>query len=83
VHKEFLRGSDLVRVLTNADDFIVDDSGRSWLRETLGDRVTIFPSGGHLGNLYLEEVHGRVIDALDTGASSAGVEPPAASAAAR
>ena len=83
VHGEFLRGSDLVRVFTNSDDFIVNDSGRSWLRETLGDRVTIFPGGGHLGNLYLEEVHGRVIDALDTGAPSAGVEPLAASAAAR
>jgi ABC-type transporter lipoprotein component MlaA len=83
VRGEFLRGSDLVRVFTNSDDFIVDDSGRSWLRETLGDRVTIFPGGGHLGNLYLKEVHGRVIDALDTGASSAGVEPPSASTAAR
>jgi hypothetical protein len=37
--------------LTNADDLILDAKELAWLRETMGDRIVVYPHGGHLGNL--------------------------------
>ncbi len=37
--------------LTNADDLILDADELAWLRATLGDRIMVYPHGGHLGNL--------------------------------
>jgi hypothetical protein len=37
--------------LTNADDLILDADELSWLKATLGDRIMVYPHGGHLGNL--------------------------------
>ncbi len=53
-----------VRVLHNADDFILGDDGLAFLERHLGDRLTLFPGGGHLGNLHLPEVQAAVTAAL-------------------
>jgi hypothetical protein len=37
--------------LTNADDLILDADELAWLRTTLGERIVVYPHGGHLGNL--------------------------------
>ena len=37
--------------LTNADDLILDADDLAWLRATLGERIVVYPHGGHLGNL--------------------------------
>ena len=37
--------------LTNADDLILDADELAWLRSTLGERIVVYPHGGHLGNL--------------------------------
>jgi hypothetical protein len=37
--------------LTNADDLILDADELAWLRATLGERIVVYPHGGHLGNL--------------------------------
>jgi len=37
--------------LTNADDLILDASELAWLRDTFGERIVVYPNGGHLGNL--------------------------------
>ena len=37
--------------LTNADDLILDADELAWLRATFGDRIVVYPHGGHLGNL--------------------------------
>jgi hypothetical protein len=60
-----MQQSDLVRVITNADDFILGEEGLAWLRATLGDRLVVFPHGGHLGNLYVEQVQESVFAALE------------------
>jgi ABC-type transporter lipoprotein component MlaA len=69
-----LRGKPTVHVVTNADDFILGDRGLAWLREHLGDRVTVFPGGGHMGNIFMPEVHAAILAALG--------EPPAVRTAA-
>jgi ABC-type transporter lipoprotein component MlaA len=66
-----LAGMSEVRVFTNANDFIVSDQGRDWLRQTFGNRVTIFPDGGHLGNLADPSVQQAILDALAPSAQAA------------
>jgi hypothetical protein len=46
-----LRRQPRARVITTADDFLLDDADRRWLRATFGDRLTVLPDGGHLGHL--------------------------------
>jgi ABC-type transporter lipoprotein component MlaA len=60
-----LAESDIVRVVTNADDFILGEENLAWLRRAAGDRLTVFPQGGHMGNLYLEPVQESIFGALD------------------
>ncbi len=54
-----------VRVFHNADDFLLTDTHREWLKKTLGPRLTLFDHGGHLGNLYLREVQELMIKAVE------------------
>jgi hypothetical protein len=35
----------------NADDLILGADELAWLEETLGERIVVYDSGGHLGNL--------------------------------
>ncbi|HEY8120068.1 MAG TPA: VacJ family lipoprotein [Myxococcota bacterium] len=53
-----------VAVITNADDFLLAPEDVAWLEETLGARATIFPHGGHLGNLWVPEVQAAIVQAL-------------------
>jgi hypothetical protein len=47
-----LKGNPRVFILHNADDFLADRASIERLKEGLGDQVTIYPYGGHLGNLW-------------------------------
>jgi len=67
-----LAADERVRVVTNADDFLLAPEDVAWLEQTLGARVTVFPEGGHLGNLWVPEVQEAILQAL-AGASN---EPP-------
>jgi pimeloyl-ACP methyl ester carboxylesterase len=60
-----------VRVFTNQDDFLLSAEDVAWLRETLGERASVFPQGGHLGNLWVPEVQEAILDALGTKRESA------------
>ena len=53
-----------IRIFHNMDDFVASDGDREWLSENIGDRVTFFDHGGHLGNLYLPEVQKRITDSV-------------------
>jgi ABC-type transporter lipoprotein component MlaA len=64
-----------VRVVANADDFLLAPEQLRWLRETLGERVTLFPSGGHLGNLWAPDVQAAIAAALDARAAPPRGEP--------
>ena len=47
-----LRDNPKVHIMHNADDFFADKSSIEALKEALGDQVTLYPHGGHLGNLW-------------------------------
>jgi predicted alpha/beta-fold hydrolase len=50
-----LRSNPKVHILHNVDDFLAERKSIESLKETLGDQVTLYPYGGHLGNLWYPE----------------------------
>lgn len=60
-----LRDNGILRVFANRNDFLTSDADLAWLSDTVGsDRVRIFPSGGHLGNLHQPAVQAEVWSAV-------------------
>ncbi|HKY08055.1 MAG TPA: hypothetical protein VJQ55_07440 [Candidatus Binatia bacterium] len=50
-----IRGNPKVHVAHNADDFLAEKKSVEELKKALGEQMTLYPHGGHLGNLwYLE-----------------------------
>jgi hypothetical protein len=49
---ERLRGNPKVHIMHNADDFLAERKSVEALKEALGGQVTLYPYGGHLGNLW-------------------------------
>jgi acetyl esterase/lipase len=47
-----LRGNPRIHIMHNADDFLAEPRAIAALKEALGDQVTLYPYGGHLGNLW-------------------------------
>ena len=60
-----LHDNPKLRVFLNDNDFITRDEDVAWLREWVGpDHVSLFPTGGHLGNLHAPEVQTAIMDSL-------------------
>ena len=59
-----LRDDPSIRVFTNADDIILGDEGLAFLRDAVRERLHVFPGGGHLGNMWVPEVHKAIFDGL-------------------
>ena len=49
--KDYLQNSTKIAVMHNADDVILGPGDIGFLRKTFGDRLTLYPYGGHCGNL--------------------------------
>lgn len=49
--EDYLRQSQKIAVMHNADDIILSSGDIGFLRQTFGDRLTLYPRGGHCGNL--------------------------------
>ena len=49
--EDYLRESPKVGVMHNADDFILGAGDLGFLRRTFGERMILYPRGGHCGNL--------------------------------
>ncbi len=45
------KANSTVRLVANQDDILLAPEDAQWLEQTFGDRLTLFPRGGHLGNL--------------------------------
>jgi hypothetical protein len=50
-----LRSNPKVHILHNVDDFFAERKSIEALKEALGDQVTLYPYGGHLGNIWYPE----------------------------
>jgi hypothetical protein len=65
-HEGSLRNQSKTRLLINRNDFLLKPGDLSWLNSTFGSsRLTVFPDGGHLGNLGDPPVQSALIKALD------------------
>ena len=49
--KDYLHESPKIAVMHNADDVILGPGDLGFLRKTFGDRLTVYPYGGHCGNI--------------------------------
>jgi hypothetical protein len=61
-----LRGNPNVRIIHNADDFLADRPSLEELKDVLGDQMTLYPYGGHLGNLWYAENRESVLRFFQT-----------------
>lgn len=61
-----LRNHPNIRVLTNRNDFMLPDKDLRWLKKTFSSsKLTVFPQGGHLGNLNSPAVEKAIVKALN------------------
>jgi ABC-type transporter lipoprotein component MlaA len=60
-----LRTNPNVRIIVNQNDFLLTDDDLAWLRSTFTpEQLTVFPQGGHLGNLFNPTVQKTIVGAL-------------------
>lgn len=53
--ESYLKSSSKFGATTNENDFILSDEDRTYLKELFGERTTIRPRGGHLGNMAFKD----------------------------
>ncbi len=58
----FLREHDGIAVMTNADDPILTRENFGFLERTFGPRLTVYPVGGHCGNLRYRDNIAAMLD---------------------
>lgn len=49
---DYLKNSNKIAVVTNADELILDKDDLKYLKNTFGNRIIIYPYGGHCGNMF-------------------------------
>lgn len=60
-----LRANPDIRVIVNQNDFLLAGEDLAWLQATFGtNQLTVFPQGGHLGNLFNPSVQKSILAAL-------------------
>lgn len=60
-----LRANPDVRVIVNQNDFLLTDADLAWLHAMFAtNQLTVFPTGGHLGNLFNPAVQKSILAAL-------------------
>jgi ABC-type transporter lipoprotein component MlaA len=60
-----MRANPNIRVIVNQNDFLLTDEDLAWLHATFGpEQLTVFPIGGHLGNLSNLTVQKSILAAL-------------------
>jgi hypothetical protein len=47
----FLKSNPNIHVATNSDEIILADGELEYLKSVMGDRITVYPGGGHCGNI--------------------------------
>lgn len=62
--ESFLAGNKDIYVMHNADDFIVNEKDLEFLANTFKERFTLYPRGGHVGNLWYPKNMEKVLSIL-------------------
>ncbi len=65
--EEYLKNSDKIVAVTNADELILNEDDFKFLKETFKDRLIIYPYGGHCGNMYFPTNVKVMLDFLEKG----------------
>ena len=60
----YLRGAANIGLVTNADDIILGPGELQYLEGVFGARARIFPTGGHLGNVFHPQVARAIVGFL-------------------
>jgi pimeloyl-ACP methyl ester carboxylesterase len=58
----YLKSSAKFGVMANENDFILTSAELDYLRQLFGERIKIYPRGGHLGNLEYKENLAYMVD---------------------
>ena len=54
-----------IRIIVNQNDFLLTEEDLGWLHATFSrEQLTVFPQGGHLGNLFNPAVQKTILEAL-------------------
>ena len=72
---DFLASHREVEIFHNADDFLVRPQDIAYLQQTLGARLTLFPHGGHMGNIWYPVNQQMLAHALGSGPVPDAVPP--------
>ena len=59
---DWLRTTPKIGVITNEDDIILGPGEVQFLEDTFGERATIFPTGGHCGNMSQRDYVAKVVE---------------------
>jgi pimeloyl-ACP methyl ester carboxylesterase len=62
----FLQNQSNIFVMHNEDDFIINAEDISFLKNTFGSRLTLYPKGGHVGNLWYKENLEKILSTFDS-----------------
>ena len=53
------------KLIANRNDFLLGPDDAAWLKSTFrGKKLTIFPNGGHLGNLSSPPMRAAILESL-------------------
>ncbi len=64
---DYLAKAEKIGVFSNADEIILSPADLDFLARTFGDRATIFPRGGHLGNIQHRDYVARMLSFFGAG----------------
>ena len=65
-YQQRLQPLPTLRLIVNANDPLLSPEDLDWLKTTFDpNRLTVFPNGGHLGNLSQPEVQGAILQSLN------------------
>ena len=53
--EDYLRNSDKIGLMHNADDLILDDGEIDYFKDVFQSRAIIYPIGGHCGNIKYKQ----------------------------
>ncbi len=60
--KSELENKQTVLLMHNLDDILVSEEEIAYLEKIFGDRATIYPRGGHMGNLWYPDNKQHIVD---------------------